>query len=163
MNNINSRILSLINNNWLSRTSSDFLVNSTSPSVTLLVFRYPNTKVLCDILFKFFFWLKPIKMLVDHSYAGLSLTDHSFAGRSIHRRLQPVQLWWEAASCQTIIIHQQHIRHQYLRQIYLIFPHFECGRGYKSFYPKKNYRFPNNSKSWSNLPNFHKGGPLRTS
>ena len=46
---------------------------------------------------------------------------------------------------------------------FFTFPHFEYGRGYNTFDPPKNYRFPRNYKSWSNLPNFHKGGPLRTS
>ena len=46
---------------------------------------------------------------------------------------------------------------------FFTFPHFECGRGYNTFDPPKNHRFPRNYKSWSNLPNFHKGGPLRTS
>ena len=37
------------------------------------------------------------------------------------------------------------------------------GKGYNTFDPPKIHRFPRNYKSWSNLPNFHKGGLLRTS
>ena len=43
------------------------------------------------------------------------------------------------------------------------FPHFEFGKGYNIFDAPKIHHFPRIYKSWSNLPNFHKGGPLRTS
>ena len=46
---------------------------------------------------------------------------------------------------------------------FFTFPHFQCGRGCNTFDPNKMHRFPRSYKSWSNLPNFHKGGPLRTS
>ena len=51
----------------------------------------------------------------------------------------------------------------YTCKFFLTFRHFDCGIGYNTFDLKKNHRFPRNYKSWSNLPNFHKGGPLRTS
>ena len=47
--------------------------------------------------------------------------------------------------------------------IFFTFPHFECGKGYNTFDPPKIHHFPRIYESWSNLPNFHKGGPLRTS
>ena len=46
---------------------------------------------------------------------------------------------------------------------FVTFPNFQYGRGYKTFDSIKCHRFHRKNKSWSNLPNFHKGGPLRTS